>query len=356
MKLSYRVRLATVAVAAAGFGAVVPVSTAVAQVAPDVSAQAGSACPRSELPVPVGYTSASLASADPSGRFQVGTARDAEDRTHLLRWDGGVVSDLATRGLAFGPTDVNAGGEIAGGDYDEATGRYVGWRYRDGEFVSLPGRAPYVDVSASAINAAGQIAGRVDDPATGRTLPAVWNADNSLTVLGMPSDRNTVTVQDIDEDGTVLGTVWYDDGNTGISGRSAIVWYPDGTWRLLAGLESGAETNGTSIRSGRVIGLQVSGSTAPILIWDAATGEVSTFRGGATGNPTAINADGSVTGYLDGVAGPVFVAAGAEPRSLPINDPVMGSGGPAALTDDDVAYGNDYDENGTAVVRWNCQG
>jgi hypothetical protein len=361
MKHSYRVRLATVAVAAAGFGAVAPVSTAAAQVVPDVAVQAASACSRSALPVPAGSTSPGLVAADPSGRFQVGAARDADERIHLLRWDGGEVTDLATREPGFGPSDVNASGEIVGGDYDEAAGRAVGWRYRDGEFSALPGQAPYVDVRLSAINSAGQVAGRLDDPSTGGTLPAVWNAANELTVLDMPADRNTATIQDIDEDGTVLGTIWYDDGNTGISKRSAIVWYPDGTWLLLAGPESGGsdgQSSGVSIRSGRVLGVPAGSGEATILIWNAATGEVSTLRDGDTGNPIAINAGGSVIGYIDGVVGPVFLASGAtEPRSLPITDPVIGSGGPAALTDDDIAYGNDDRGDGTsAVIRWDCQG
>jgi hypothetical protein len=184
----------------------------------------------------------------------------------------------------------------------------------------------------------------------------VWNAAGELTVLDLPSDRNTATVQDIDEDGTVLGTVWHDDGNTGISGRSAIVWHPDGTWLLLPGLESGAQSSGTSIRSGRALGVQ-EGDTATILVWNAGTGDVSALRDGATGNPIGINAGGSVIGYLDGVVGPVFLAEGAEPRPLPVTDPVIGSGGPAALTDDDIAYGTDDRGDGTsAVIRWDCRG
>lgn len=355
MKLSYRVRLTTVALgatAAVGFGAVVPMSGAAAQVAPDVTLRAsGPACARSALDVPAWGSSVSLTSADPSGHFQVGTARDADDNVHLLRWSDGSVADLATHGLAFGPSDVNASGEIAGGDYDEATGRYVGWRYRDGSFSALPGQAPYVDVRPSAINAAGQVAGRVDDPAASRLMPARWDADNSVTVLGLPADRNTATVQDIDDDGTVLGTIWYDDGNTGISKRSAIVWYADGTWRLLSGLQPDTETSGASIRAGQVVGGQADGT---ILVWNAATGEASPLNDGVTGNATAINAGGSIVGSLSGF-GAAFMAEGAEPRALPVTDPVMGSGAATALTDDDVAYGNDTTEDGTPTpVRWDC--
>jgi hypothetical protein len=311
-------------------------------------------CVRSELDVPQGSTNAVLSAADPAGRFQAGTFRDAGDQVHLLRWEDGEPADLATRGSVFDVSDINAHGDIVATEYAFTEAKYVGLRYRDGVFSQLPGQAPFTDVRPAAINAAGQISGRLDDPATGRTLPAVWSASNELTVLELPADRNTVTIQDIDEAGTVLGTTWYDDGNTGISRWSAIVWYPDGTWRLLPSAQADGESRGTAISAGQVLG--ASAGTGQLLLWNAGTGQVSPLRGGVNGQPVGINARGSVIGYVEGTDGPVFLPADStQTRRLPVNDPIIGSGGPAALTDTDVAYGNDGRGDGTnAVVRWDC--
>ena len=80
-----------------------------------------------------------------------------------------------------------------------------------GDYDELPTRGRYKEAEPAVINNAGQIAGQLFgyDLETGWSgeVPVLWSADNVLTLLPMPTGYDHATIEDIDEDGTVLGKV-----------------------------------------------------------------------------------------------------------------------------------------------------
>jgi hypothetical protein len=309
-------------------------------------------CPRTELPVPAGTEDGYIQAADPSGRYQVGYSVDTNEDFHELLWDNGVLTDVDSGSGFSRPFDVNASGAIM----------YSNKLYHDGEIVRLRTRAPYTTARADAINGAGQVAGRLENNSTAESVPVIWSPDNQVTVLPVPDDTavgapvQDVVVEDIDEDGTVLGNVAYNAG-TREDKYVPIVWYRDGTWRLLHGpLGDKVDTYAVSIRNGRILGQH--GEVAQedgwklIVEWDTETGTAALMP--VLGIPEAINADGDIQGYLSGSWGEGFLPAGtSDPRPTQVK-----YGYPSHLTDTDVAYGSDLRATGGPYIpaKWDCRG
>ncbi|MCX5233561.1 lamin tail domain-containing protein [Streptomyces sp. NBC_00233] len=313
--------------------------------------ESGEACSREVISGPAGLTAKTLEAGDPSGRYQAGRAVDSADVEHLVLWTDGVAEDLGVPALGANsfPSDVNGHGEIVGNVFMD--GNWRGWRRRGGQFtpVTLPASALTAD--AVAINGNGEMAGtsfRAAYAQDGRAT--VWSTDNSARELTRPAGFNDARALDIDDDGTVIGTVSLLDYDTATTlDQRAVAWFPDGTWRFLNGIRPTDQTEAKAIRNGRVVGTTASGG---ILAWNAVSGDVTQLS--PEGRPVEVNSTGSVT-----TTNLELILPSGVRRPLPIFDPVHG-GASRVLTDANIVYGKAsyYDEDLQATVapllRWNC--
>jgi hypothetical protein len=119
--------------------------------------------------------------------------------------------------------------------------------------VNLPAPSGAAAAGASAINARGQIAGVSSDQDGWNSRAVVWSATNVVRVLPQPVGFNEAMVAGIDDDGTVVETVY--DGAV-IKAQRAVAWFPEGTWRFLPGTAADSFVQATSIRHGAVVGEQ----------------------------------------------------------------------------------------------------
>jgi uncharacterized membrane protein len=142
------------------------------------------------LPVPTGFSAATLSRGDTSGAFYIGSAshREIDDTFHAVRWHDGRVTVLP---LPAGFTDSFANavntrgdvvGEISGPDFITVP---VVWR--DGRVIQLS-HDPKASARAEAINAAGQIVGTQDTANSNDRTGLVWtvNAPTSSRPIPVP--------------------------------------------------------------------------------------------------------------------------------------------------------------------------
>jgi uncharacterized membrane protein len=299
------------------------------------------------MPVPAGTQSASIGGGDPSGKYLLGNSTDTSGQTHTLLWTGGAVQDLGVSDQHL--MDIDSSGEIVGDTPADGDGGQVYVRAY-GQTITLSAPGSPLDTEAVGISNDGEVAGTAFYQDNERDGYAVaWSPGGSVDKLPRPSGFNTAQATGIDADGTVVGTVTdmdWPDAET--LNEKAIAWFPDGTWKLLPGLDSDSFTEGVAISNGTVIGNVADGDP---LEWDASSGTPSALP--ADGRPVAINSGGSVV--LEGSGSPVWVHDGVS-RTLPDFDPVMGTGNVGLLTDSDVAYGSDVKDitYETVPVRWDC--
>ena len=264
-------------VAAVGMLAVVAVLTG-----PSAFARIQGIGPRPQLPQPASRQSAAPASAvqacevqvlpyeknrkalitagDHTGHYFVGRGYDSSPYPMLVWRDGVIVAKPKLPGEDGSFAAVNARGDAVGSAYTGAGERP--YAYHDGAVVEL--RSP-ITGAAVALNDAGTIVGNLDShPSNSATTrPVRWSGVSAQPVnLPLPAGTKTAAAVDIDEDGTVLGTVT-DANNT----ERGYVWFPDGTTRQLAVPNVRGGAGGffwpKAIRNGWITGRAGRDETAP---------------------------------------------------------------------------------------------
>jgi hypothetical protein len=319
-----------------------------AAVASGPAAAAAAPCVREVLRLPAGAVSGGVRTTDPTGRYQVGTYRDANEGDHTVVWRDGAPAEIVLPGNS-GAADVNARGDVIGGT-NPGDGQWHDWRRPAGQtdLVNLPAPAGTAGADALAINARGQIAGESYEPDGWNRRAVVWSATNVVRTLPQPAGYNETRVTGIDDDGTVVGTVYdWDIPAANIRAARAIAWFPEGTWRLLPGTATDGRVEANSIRHGAVVGTQ---NDDTVLVWSARSGNPTVLTTGSVAGD--ISTTGSIT--LRKFADKLLYQPGAGYRTLPQDDAVMGSALAVSLTDDDQVYGTDSDNGVAKPIRWTC--
>lgn len=302
-------------------------------------------CVRETLRLPAGAAEGFLRAADPSGRYQVGDYRHADEQWRFALWRDGVPADLPLTGNTY-PVDVNARGDVAG---NASSGGWRGWRWRAGQVVDLPAPSGTAGANAVAINSRGEIAGESYDEEVRDQRVVVWSPANAVRQLPRPDGFDEAHVAGIDDDGTVVGTVFkWDYPNATVLAQRAVAWFSDGTWRFLPGTAANSFTEATAVRHGAVVGAERGGNVS---IWSARSGDATVLTSGDV-LPSDVNTSGSIT-LRKGVDNLLY-QPGTGFRSLPQNDPAMGYGRAVGVTDDEQVYGSDSADGLSEAVRWTC--
>ena len=162
-------------------------------------------CSVQRLPLLDGEPMSLVTGADPTGRFIVGRTYpdDHQGSYPILIWDNGKPSRIVLPGADQALNDVTTTGVAVGSGWgDDGPVSYI---YRDGKVSPLPATG---SSQAEAINDAGQIVGSRERGEAG-TQPVIWSSSSAQPVdLPLPGPKSTGQATDIDEDGTVVGTVW----------------------------------------------------------------------------------------------------------------------------------------------------
>lgn len=293
-------------------------------------------CVRHDMPVPAGAKYASVADTDPTGRYQLGIWQNEADQYRALVWRNGKPVDLGQLPEANAASRISARGEIVGVDAsgDQA---YI-WRLKKGVRTRLPVPAGAVDVVSRGINAKGEIAGFYSDGPFGKRHSLVWRPDNTYRQLPIPSGFDDAFAQAIDDNGAVLGIVG--DGTR----NRPIVWYRNGTWKLLPPEDPKVFEYVYDLRHGIVAG-QVAGAPA---IWNVAAGKVRTLPG--EGALQHVNARRSAVGHIDDQN--VLIKRSGVVRPIPVG--TYTGLDVADLDDRDNVYGSDFATD-TYAIRWSCR-
>jgi hypothetical protein len=208
-------------------------------------------CSVQRLPLLDGEPMSLVTGADPTGRFIVGrTYPNGHNGVYpILMWDNGKPSRIVLPGADQLLSDVTTTGVAVGSGWgDKGPRSYI---YRDGKVSLLPAAG---SSQAEAINDAGQIVGSRDEGAAG-SKPVIWRDSSAQPVdLPLPASKSTGQATDIDENGTVIGTVWESptpkdlvapkdpaaSNKSGVTGKgmprnpsTGYLWLPDGTAREL---------------------------------------------------------------------------------------------------------------------------
>lgn len=251
---------------AAGASTEAPPSAPVTEPAP----QPPKACAVSRLPVLDGDPMSIVTGADPTGRYIVGRSygRSGGAKT-VLFWDAMKPFRVAIPGEDVQLGDVSGSGTAVGLSFLD--GEVKPWLYRDDKVTQLSGVA---SGGAHAINDAGVVAGyRVD--VDERNRPVIWPTLTSPAVdLSVP-DGWTGEAYDVDDDGTVVGTLI---GPNGI--ERGYLWGPDGVRRELPKpKEAGpGSIRAFTIRNGWVTGIAHGDNGAMAVRWHTGSGQIRIFR------------------------------------------------------------------------------
>jgi len=227
------------------------------------------ACVVSKLPVLDGDPMSIVTGADPTGRFILGRSygRSGGAKTVLI-WDAMKPSKVDMPGDDVQLGDISSSGIAVGLSFVD--GEVTPWLYRDHKLTQLPG---VTSGGAHAINDAGVIAGyRID--ADGHNRPVIWPTLTSPAVDLPVPDGWTGEAYDVDDDGTVVGTL---AGPRGI--ERGYLWAPDGTRRELPKPhEAGpGSIRAFTIRNGWVTGIAHGDNGAMAVRWNIGSGQVSVF-------------------------------------------------------------------------------
>ncbi len=272
---------------------------------------------------------------DPTGRYSVGRNYPPEDYATPMLWDRNRATPLNLGGIDDVMHAVNAHGVAVGSGY--GTG---GWVYLDGKLHQVIGGEPV------AINEKGQMVGGLN----------LWPSPLAAPArLPLPAGAENGGASDIDDDGTIVGSVGAADNYV------PYVWAKDGTgYPLTVPVYQGAPLQylrPTAVRNGWVVGYGYPSGMAPVAVrWDLATGVVEVF-------PEMEDAhDVNVMGWFvgKGSSGHALMSNGKQFKQLPDVFPFAGE---FAWN---VGYGisdNGRTMAGTVVedqtwmnraVKWNC--
>jgi uncharacterized membrane protein len=215
-----------------------------------------------------------VSGADPAGRYQVGRSYPAGGYQAVVWHDGKATNALLPGDIEESLRDVNATGTAVGWSYAGSgdSSFSVPYAYRNGKAYKLAGTNRG---SALAVNNAGAIVGDDDN---GTAL--VWPSETARPIgLPVPAGTSKATANDIDEDGTVVGS---------IDLTKPYVWFADGTHRLLPMPDLNGKpaviAQAFNIRNGWVTGMASaasakdssgkSGGRAWAVRWNLRTGEM----------------------------------------------------------------------------------
>jgi hypothetical protein len=180
-------------------------------------------CTEQRLPVPHSAQSG-VTGADPTGRYVLGQPAPAVSLPVII-WDNGVAHVVSIPDKEQVLVDITSHGVAVGSSYSGTA--YQPWIYENGTLSALSGPT---DSWPVAIGEQGTIAGTARRPDKSE-YPIVWRTPTSTaTGLSMPNPQWDGSVDDVDADGTIVGTVRPSPWDLYFQG---IVWYPDGSRQLL---------------------------------------------------------------------------------------------------------------------------
>lgn len=232
------------------------------------------ACVEARLPVPEANQEALVSGADPTGHYMVGRAYKDGHPTQVIVWHDGQFETVAMSGADPELVDITPAGVAVGRSFSSGLDSN-GWIYQDGRLTKLKG--PY-GAAPRAIADNGTIAG-TETTKDALAYPIVWHSPSSTAVrLPLPGPGWLGQVDDVDSDGTIVGTVRpsvTSDANQGI------VWRPDGSYKLLpipSGVVAGANgMEAHSIRGGSIVAAGTvtdkSSKTMTPVLYHLSTGE-----------------------------------------------------------------------------------
>jgi uncharacterized membrane protein len=261
---------------------------------PSVTAAAPPAGPKNckvtRLPTD-GAKKALVTAGDPSGHWLVGrTYPQGPSRPFVVWKDGKLVATGETSGEDQSLEDINTKGVAVGYSFDPGVRPYS---YRNGKVTAMAGG----EAVPTAINDAGVVVGAVGPLYEGR--PVRWK---SVTAepdrLPVPAGTEYGTATDIDEDGTILGTVSAKNKEA-----TGYLWLADGsTRRMPLPVVDGVKSTmfwPAAIRNGVVVGRSVTDAgdsrTFAYFRYRLDTGRYERLPEGS-GDPARVAANGWVLG------------------------------------------------------------
>ncbi|BCJ54423.1 hypothetical protein Asp14428_58980 [Actinoplanes sp. NBRC 14428] len=258
-----------------------------------------------------GVRKALVTGGDPTGTWLAGRTypkRGSMSYPLVLWRDGKLAASVDMSGSDQSLEDLNSHGDAVGFSFDP---EIKPWSYAEGKLTALAGG----EGAAVALNDKGVIVGSLGPAYEGR--PARWSSRTAQPEsLPMPAGMTVGTAVDIDEDGTVVGTV---EGKN--REGSGYLWLADGTARKMP-LPDVDGTKATmfwpeAIRNGWVVGRSVvdtkrERSFAPFR-YRVSTGRYERLPADA-GLPQRVAANGWVLGTA---RLPVITSAGGVTTELP---------------------------------------
>ncbi|MGA5303187.1 hypothetical protein ACPCHT_24880 [Nucisporomicrobium flavum] len=199
-----------------------------------------------------GVEKALVTGGDPSGHWVVGrtypAGKDDGSRPLVIWKDGKIADTVRIGGQDQSFEDINKRGNAVGYTFEPGVRPYA---YSNGKVTPIPGG----EAVAQAINDDGVVVGSLGPIYEG--LPVRWSSITAQPEkLPVPRGTESGAAIDIDEDGTILGTV-SPKGKEG----SGYLWLPDGTHRAmpLPKIDGKKATMfwPASIRNGWVVGRSV---------------------------------------------------------------------------------------------------
>jgi len=320
-------------------------------------------CVESLLPVPKAGQEGLVTGADPSGRFIVGRVYTGGHPTQAAIWDGGRLTTVTIPGSDAEFSDITSEG-VAVGESFVSNDASTAWIYADGHLSKLAGPD---GSSAVAIGEQGTIAG-TENTKDATTYPIVWHSATS-TAVRLPLTADTVggQVEDVDSDGTIVGTLQQRSAQPLPGGplTRGVVWRPDGSVDLLPlptdlvdgvnGLEIHSIRNGV-ITAAATVSDKTSKSFTPVT-YDLSTREFTLL-------PQAnlwVGA-GNAKGYIAGQTGstPAVYTPTTGVIDLPtlrrVDGPIALGRLATTISDNGLVIGG-QDTDGNNVIRavtWTC--
>jgi hypothetical protein len=365
----YRCRYSLpLAVAVVVTGAVGPVGPAAAGPAAEPVGGVAAGCAwrlDTRLPVPAGFTSASVSGTDGVGVF-VGTATSfdlVDISTFVARavvWRGGRMSVLPTPDgwSSFGYA-VNRRGDVAGTVFPNGGQpgpvRPVLWRHGVPVELAVPAGA---DVAiARDVNDSGLVAG-VAFMADGSRRPLLWSATqpDSFRVVQAPTGFNFVNA--LTEHGVLAGVTDSVDEpvirSRPVAGTEAsglhLLPDPPGGFSSIVNAANGDFLVGDFVRD--------DGEIRPTaVLWH---NEVPQVLSKDFSSAQGVNSHGAATGFNDSIFGPV-VWIGGDERKLPLvgSGPAVTSGSGFVITEDSRTVGGSVTPadapSASLPVLWHCR-
>lgn len=318
-----------------------------AEAAPADRAAEPTQCVLEVLPIPNGDPMALTSGVDPTGRYIVGRTYPQGGGYRAVIWKDGLPTavDLPAdeeESLA----DVNSEGTAVGWSYQDLENA-IPYVYSGGQVSALPG-VKYGH--ATEINDAGVILGEDAEGA-----PLVWpSATDEPTLLPLPEGTRFATANGLDEDGTVVGNLDFEQ---------PYVWFADGTHReiplpVIDGVQAESGLVG-DVRNGWVVGwaARPDGPGSVGFRWNLRTGESRMFDEFPAG-ADAVTGQGWQVGLAQEFRALYVTDTGAIKLPALFDHPVGGlTNLPDAVSDDgSLVTGQSEDEAGVIKpVVWRCE-